>query len=929
MRLFQHITKEEILRVLGKMGIALLPLLLLCLPLLFRGLGASKLPNGMGEEIFTDLASGKERIQEWSEDIHSELLTLDLGSVQEVRCFRVKWDRSACSAITHWTIVAWQEEMAKIYPEKKSGEGSMVLYDSDQAPYLEEETICLDVNVPVRTLRIIVQGADTAPEISVYAQDPWEQVFATLNPQFEDGRLVTEKMPSWLAVNYAGCRPSALLDAEGYLQRPLEAKQVHVGFTAEYKGWTMESPDYVLQAEPDAGDAEVISEVNPKPAVIPELQEWKGAAGEIAVSEHTVILADPELKAQARFLAADVEELTGWKWEIRTEGTPDEGWVVLKKSEKETLGEEGYEICLDDTIELTAYDKKGIFWGGRTLLQMLLLYAPEELEAAPALAGSRWVSIQIVTHRIPAEEIVLPQGTIRDYPSYPVRGFEIDVARNSVSIHMLREMVKTLSWYKCNELTVHLNDNAILAYTEKRDSWDTVFDIYSAFRLESGLTGKDGNGLTATDLYYSKEEFATLVQAAASYGVRIIPEIDTPAHSLAITEVFPECGIASKNQADMLDLSKEESVQLVKDIWNDAMPALEDCPVVHIGADEYYGGALDYITFENGLLEYLAGCGKCMRMWGSLSKIRGNAFVTPREDLELLIWNTDWADPRTMYQEGFALINAWNRELYLILGGGNDYLDGEQLYSAFRPNRFHTEDESETIELPAYSDQIRGAQLCMWNDLCDELAIGITEYDMFDRLYQALPAYASKCWNTDGDMTYAAVSDSAEQIGVAPRSDPYDQFSRYNDDNLLGPPYRITLKLERIENEDRIDPDWDGIMKLGDQERDGNPYIFYLRNANGKVGIACEEYEAEWDYEVPVGQKVELTIEGNKDTISLYADGKLIGTLGSSEPFTDHRTFLFPMARLHSAFNPLRDAWPPCLVYSSGEMLEISDMQVE
>ena len=69
------------------------------------------------------------------------------------------------------------------------------------------------------------------------------------------------------------------------------------------------------------------------------------------------------------------------------------------------------------------------------------------------------------------------------------------------------------------------------------------------------------------------------------------------------------------------------------------------------------------------------------------------------------------------------------------------------------------EDGNGSVELPEYAGRIRGAQICMWNDLCDELAIGITEYDMFDRLYHALPMFSARCWNPHGTMpSFASIS---------------------------------------------------------------------------------------------------------------------------------------------------------------------------
>ncbi|MBR3517177.1 MAG: family 20 glycosylhydrolase [Lachnospiraceae bacterium] len=883
------------------------------------------LANGAGEEIFTDLAEGAEKQQTFDEESKQNIITVDLGSVQSIGYLRLRWDRTLSPLINSYIISVVQDE------------AETVLYVSDQAPYLSEEEITLEQSVQAQTIQIIVSGAAVTPELAVYELDPWEQVFASLKPRFEDGRLTTETVPSWLQVSYAGCRPYAILDEHGQVQEILEEKEVHVGFRVSYGEWSKESPDYVLTARPaemqgdhsQVGDAEA-SETqtdHQKPAVIPELQEWQGMDGNMSVSPETVIYTEAEYSELAHTMAAEVLEMTGWEWQVEIGGEGSEGDILLQSCQEKSLGEEGYRIEVGDTIMLSAYEEQGMYWASRTLLQMMLYYDSVAEKSAQTSAVKN--ASRLSEQRVFSDVIVFQKGRIRDYPSYPVRGFEIDVARNSVSLHMLREMAKTLSWYKVNELTVHLNDNAIFAYTEKRDSWDTVFDIYSAYRLESDLMGENGRELTATDFSYSKDDFAAFVKEAQGYGVRIVPEIDTPAHSLAITAAFPEIGIDNKYQADLLNLAKEETIAKVQEIWADALPAFTDCPVVHIGADEYFNSASDYIRFENKMLDVLTEQGKDLRMWGSLSKIRGDGFVTPRDNLELLIWNTDWADPETMYREGFSLINAWNQELYLIPGGGYDYLDAEGLYTSFQPNVFYSEDESRTMELPAYSKQIRGAQLTMWNDLCDELAIGITEYDMFDRLYQALPAYATKCWQPESVMGYDVLKQSMETVGLAPCSDPYDHYRDMfveNDNALLGPPYQMELTLE-LKMPEGV-PEAYTII-LDEAVRDGNRYVVYLRNVNGKVGIACEEYEYEWDYEFPIEEKVCLTFLGEKDCISLYVDGELIGTIGSSAPFEDHATFLFPLERINGLLDPLRDLWPPVMKLENEGLLLLHDRTIQ
>lgn len=100
-----------------------------------------------------------------------------------------------------------------------------------------------------------------------------------------------------------------------------------------------------------------------------------------------------------------------------------------------------------------------------------------------------------------------------------------------------------MSWYKMNDLQVHLNDNLIFL----EDYWDTNAETtmqnsftkaYAAFRLESSVKNDEGKTATATDLYYTKDQFRSLIKDSRTIGVNIVPEIDVPAHALAFTKTF-------------------------------------------------------------------------------------------------------------------------------------------------------------------------------------------------------------------------------------------------------------------------------------------------------------------------------------------------------------------------------------------------------
>ena len=81
-------------------------------------------------------------------------------------------------------------------------------------------------------------------------------------------------------------------------------------------------------------------------------------------------------------------------------------------------------------MEIAATTATGAFWATRTILQM-------------TETGG----------------VGLPQGTIRDWPDYAMRGFMLDCGRKYIPIEFLREYVEFMAYYKMNTFQIHLNDN--------------------------------------------------------------------------------------------------------------------------------------------------------------------------------------------------------------------------------------------------------------------------------------------------------------------------------------------------------------------------------------------------------------------------------------------------------------------------------------
>lgn len=451
--------------------------------------------------------------------------------------------------------------------------------------------------------------------------------------------------------------------------------------------------------------------------------EWLPGGGTVRIGQEELAAAENALYEQGTIKGSKTAyskmEISSGRIRMSIKSGEDE-WT-------DSLGQEGFELDIgmekDGEIQIEARTQQGLCWG---------------LESLRQLCG--------------VSDGEIPTGRIRDYPRYSVRGFGIDVGRRAVSMELLYRIVDALAEQRMNTLLVHLNDNQIISQSSYDGTTEGARNLYAGFRLESDIRNEAGEPLTSQELFYTKEDFSELVAYAAQRGVEVVPEIDTPAHSLALTKLFPQLGLKNHPEAaDQLDLSKPETTELVKQIWAEYLTG-EDAvfaqtEAIHIGMDEYFGDAEDYLSYMETISEYVRELApdKRIRMWGSLSGIEGDISNLSRE-LEMHVWDTSWADPQEMYEAGFPIVNSLSSSLYLIPGGGYDWLDKDFLIKDWQPNVFETAEC--TWVLPAYSPRMLGACYMMWNDWAFLNGESITEDGLFERFADPLPVIAEKLWGS-------------------------------------------------------------------------------------------------------------------------------------------------------------------------------------
>lgn len=613
--------------------------------------------------------------------------------------------------------------------------------------------------------------------------------------------------------------------------------------------------------------------VNPKPFVVPELKQWTGKDGNFTPGKDARIVCtsqNPELLRIARMFADDYQQMFGQTLSV-AQGKATPGDFVLSLSADKKLGEEGYAIKITDRVAISAPTPTGLYWSTRTLLQL----AEQNQERS------------------------LPQGTIRDYPDYPLRGFMIDCGRKFIPMAYLQDLVKIMAYYKMNTLQVHLNDNGFKQYFEH--NWDKT---YAAFRLES----ETYPGLTARDGSYSKKEFIDFQKQAVSNFVEIIPEIDVPAHSLALTHYKPEIG-SKEYGMDHLDLFKPETYEFVDALFKEYLEG--DNPVfvgkrVHIGTDEYSNAKKDVVekfrAFTDHYIRFVEGFGKQAVVWGALSHAKGDTPVKS-ENVVMNAWYNGYADPATMIKDGYQLISIPDGLVYIVPKAGYyyDYLNEPYLYKEWTPAH---------IGKAVFDEKhpsILGGMFAIWND---HVGNGISVKDIHHRIFSPLQTLSVKMWT--GGQTGIPYETFNEKRALLSEAPGVNQLARIGkkpelvyERSTVAP--GSTSDYPEIGYNYTVSFDITGAKESEGTELFRSPNaVFYLSDPiRGMMGFARDGYLNTFPYKVNPGEKATIQIEGDNCSTTLRVNGKVVDEMNTQKLYFNAgkdsmnyvRTLVFPLEK--------------------------------
>ena len=466
--------------------------------------------------------------------------------------------------------------------------------------------------------------------------------------------------------------------------------------------------------------------------IVPAVQSWKPAAGTFDAAGAAVVV--PEMYSRALGPVAQL-----FRQDLGNPSGTNRSFVLMLDA-GDTGRPEGYTVEIGDNVTIHAATATGVFYGTRTLLQML------------------------------QQNRVLPRGTISDWPRYKHRMLMLDVGRKPFPMPVLKDYLRILAWYKMNELHLHLSDEAFGGR-------------YTGFRVEC----ETFPGLASRDLFYTKKELREFQNEAKVMGITITPEIDMPGHARVFTQYWPDLQL--KGNASYLDVSNPQTTERMEKLLDEMIPIF-DAPDFHIGTDEYRVGGPNreklqeaFRQFINTMNAHIRSRGKNTRIWSGFEHMGGTTDIDPTVTIDM--WETD--DANAQIAKGHSIINSNQSYTYIVPGAHYYGVSNSGVYNGWEPWMV----SGDNTKNPAPDDpHLLGGKLHIWNDQ------GPTGYTMTEIAALALPsiqAFSEKLWGTKGSSDYAGFQKRAALTQPVPGVTVFDRIPAGTDGVVLSLPGEETL----------------------------------------------------------------------------------------------------------------------------------------
>lgn len=402
------------------------------------------------------------------------------------------------------------------------------------------------------------------------------------------------------------------------------------------------------------------------------------------------------------------------------------------------IGDDGIELAFDSKVKAGAYkmsvngksfvisasDTEGVLYGIASALQYI------------KIAEDGKVSVKSVE--------------IEDYPEKPFRGLMF----SNCLWYPVRAVLRYIDicfLFKINYLHIHFGDN-------------------SYYTLPSTKYPK----LNRQGMFYSEEDIKCISEYAKLRGITIIPEVETPGHTKIFNKTYPHifsCELVEDDARTVSEMGtvitseniicagSEASINAVFDLVDETCRLFPDTPFIHIGGDEAnieswgkcnqcrkYMQEHDiedvyelYSEFVGRVADRVLKNGKTPVVWEGFPE-KGMKYI-PKETV-VIQWESHYNKAQTLLDEGFKLINASWKPLYIV----NHYVENWGPFEIMDWNVHnwqHWWNKSDAYLNPVNvqpTDNVLGAEICVW---------GLPYERAVNRVIDNLAALSERTWTTD------------------------------------------------------------------------------------------------------------------------------------------------------------------------------------
>ncbi|KAL7040166.1 hypothetical protein ACKWTF_000296 [Chironomus riparius] len=347
--------------------------------------------------------------------------------------------------------------------------------------------------------------------------------------------------------------------------------------------------------------------------------------------------------------------------------------------------------------------------------------------------------------------VTVSSAEISDKPYYKHRGLLLDTARHFIPIETILKVLDGMSVNKMNVFHWHITDS-------------------QSFPMEiTRVPQMHLNGAFSSDKVYSQRQINDIVKYAKYRGIRVIFELDAPAHAghgwewgkkeglgnLAVCVdnqpwrkscIQPNCG--------QLNPANDNLYSVLRDIYQDIRDYKEKGEFFHMGGDEVFmacwnnskeitdymqsngyalttEGFLDlWSEFQRKALDAFDSISDekiPMVLWSSELTLPNNIDkYLPKNRYIIQTWLPDTSDvPEKLLKKGYRLIMSTKNAWYFDHGfwGITQYYSWKKVYANTLPRH----------------PLVLGGEVCMWSEYCDEHSV---EFKIFPRLNAA----AERLW---------------------------------------------------------------------------------------------------------------------------------------------------------------------------------------